>query len=131
LEHAPEWAELTRRWLQLFDIRSAQVVTAPLRTNAKYEWYETSGLPMNLQWSFVICDGPPGMTQGGRYGLLPQLASRLAPGCIVLLDDASRPGEQQVIEKWKAEFGVQVLAEKTTERFTVLSLPPSSKSAHE
>ena len=52
----------------------------------------------------TIADGPPGNTKGGRYGLLPIMRSRLAPDVVILLDDAERPGEQRVLQQWKAEY---------------------------
>jgi hypothetical protein len=45
-----------------------------------------------------VCDGPKGTTRGGRYGLAPVMKDRLAPGCIVLLDDTSREAERAIIE---------------------------------
>jgi hypothetical protein len=38
------------------------------------------------------------------YPALPLLRDRLAPGCLVVLDDAQREGERWVIERWRAEF---------------------------
>jgi len=54
-------------------------------------------------FSLVICDGPPGTTKGGRYGLLPVLDKRLPPGATILLDDAGRPAETELIRRWENE----------------------------
>ena len=39
-----------------------------------------------------------------RYPALPALEPRLAPGAIVVLDDATRPGEREILERW-SELG--------------------------
>jgi hypothetical protein len=59
------------------------------------------------EFSLVVCDGPPGSTKGGRYGLLPVLGGRLPPGSTILLDDAGRPGELELIKRWEAEAGFE------------------------
>jgi hypothetical protein len=52
----------------------------------------------------VLVDGPPGATcQNARYPAVPMVFSALARHHIdVVLDDASRPEEKQVIELWKS-----------------------------
>ena len=64
--------------------------------------------------SLVICDGPPGDTRGGRYGLLPVCASHLADGCVILMDDAERMGEQAAISNWQNQYAVTVQVNQTT-----------------
>ena len=44
----------------------------------------------------LIIDGPPVKTnQLARYPALPLLFSKLSKECIIILDDAARPSEQQ------------------------------------
>lgn len=57
------------------------------------------------RFSLVLCDGPPGNTPGGRYGLLPVLGHRLSPSVVILLDDAGRPDERAIADRWTAELG--------------------------
>ena len=84
-----------------------------------FDWYEvTPNLPE--EFSLVVCDGPPGMTRGGRYGLLPVMRERLH-GAEVLLDDASRAEEQKILSVWKTEFGTTY--ELESERYARLRLP--------
>jgi hypothetical protein len=44
-------------------------------------------------------------THGGRYGLLPVVRPFLAPGCLILLDDADREGEREALARWSSETG--------------------------
>ena len=64
-------------------------------------WYK-----MPRDFALVVADGPPGDVKGGRFGLLPLLREHFAPGAVVLLDDAERPKERDVLAKWASEFGL-------------------------
>jgi hypothetical protein len=77
---------------------------------------------MPLEFRLVICDGPPGATAGGRYGLLPVLGERLAAEATILLDDSDREGEAEVLQRWMAEDNWKVSQQKTaTDAYAVLT----------
>jgi hypothetical protein len=80
------------------------VLTAPLVDYGGFHWYS---LPESLPRGFelVVCDGPPSMTLGGRYGLLPVVEGLLSRNAVILIDDVERPNEQAMIECWRREFG--------------------------
>jgi hypothetical protein len=103
LEHLPEWANRTRTFAR----NGARVLDTRLRSYGDFDWYE---LPEFLpdRFALVICDGPPGQTRGGRYGLMPVMYARLC-GATVLLDDTNRESERNIAERWCAEFGVEML----------------------
>jgi Methyltransferase domain len=105
LEHLETWRRhvQTRLW---WAGGCAKILRAPLRRYGAFDWYD---LPADLprEFSLVICDGPPGETMGGRYGLLPVVGERLRKGAIILMDDAHRPNELTVLERWKQEAGWQ------------------------
>lgn len=102
LENDPKWAQRIRGVLGRYSL-SGQVHDAPLRPWNGFEWYD---LPPTLpdRFGVVACDGPHHRTRGGRYGLLPVLKERIH-GALILLDDAHRSGEQEVLEQWRREFG--------------------------
>lgn len=55
----------------------------------------------------LLVDGPVAYGHGKRHARFPALPffhSRLAPGCTVVLDDITRRGEQEVIDRWEHEF---------------------------
>jgi hypothetical protein len=106
LEHIPGWAERVRDALQEGGL-NATVFDSPLVERSTYDWYD---IPTELPHGFwlVICDGPPGTTRGGRYGLLPELVDRVS-GAVILLDDANRSGEKATLQRWRAEFGARVI----------------------
>ena len=61
----------------------------------------------NTHFDCVIIDGPAAWKkkwQMRRYGAGPFLQERLSSEYTIFLDDADRPGEQEVMRSWKAEF---------------------------
>lgn len=101
LEHHPEWANRVRRALERIDARSVSVHDTPLRSYGELDWYS---VPDELpeQFDLVVCDGPPGQTRGGRQGLWTVLTDRIMSATI-LLDDAHRPAEQELLATLRAE----------------------------
>ena len=81
------------------------------------------------QFAMVVCDGPPGTTPGGRYGLLPVMGSSLAPGCQILLDDAAREDEKIIAARWAAHLGTEFVFHGTVKPYAELIVPPSPASS--
>ena len=104
LEHSLDWQKRIARVLETIGISGARVCFSPLVDYGKFKWYDPPMLQMPEQFSLVICDGPPGTTKGGRYGLLPVMYDRLAQESRILLDDAGRPGEMALINQWVTEY---------------------------
>jgi hypothetical protein len=103
LEHMAEWRRRIRGRLWLAGARG-NVLHAPLKSYGSFEWYDVpAGLPSEFQ--LIVCDGPPGHTLGGRYGLLPIVGNRLRKGAVILLDDAERSEEQVALRRWAKEAG--------------------------
>jgi len=105
LEHHPEWAERMRQELTTCGITSVEFCQAPLRAYGEFAWYDPPLDRMPSDFSLVICDGPPGDTLGGRYGMVPIMKPRLQPGCVILLDDYERADEQTAAARWVVETG--------------------------
>lgn len=123
LEHNPSWAKKVQNALAHYEIHGVNVCAAPLRDYQSYAWYAAPKEQMPTDFALVICDGPPGSTLGGRYGLLPQMRAHLRLGCIVLLDDAARPGEQQVLKRWAQELGSTYTMVGSAKPFARLVVP--------
>lgn len=103
LEHDREWFMRVSRRLSAVGLDTSTITLAPLHTYNGYAWYDppASAVPANIK--LVVCDGPPGETLGGRYGLLPRMRSRLAPGALILVDDAGRDDEATIVNQWLRE----------------------------
>jgi hypothetical protein len=120
LEHDSSWAARVNDHLPAQVRTHVDIAITPLKDYGEFDWYSLDAIAMPKQIGFVLCDGPPGMTRGGRYGLAPILRSRLAPGCIILLDDTQRSEEQAIANRWCKELSASVVFKAET--FTVLSV---------
>ena len=121
LEHSPQWGDRIQRVLKRHHILGVQVLSHSLRQYEGFCWYDPSNSVLPDEFSLVVCDGPPGDTPGGRYGLFPVLGDRIREGAIILLDDANRPDETAVLNRWEQEFGLDVrLYQKSEGKFAVV-----------
>lgn len=123
LENDAVWAERTAAAAHRSKLNNVHVIHAPLRVfDDSYAWYDAPLDHMPERFGAVICDGPPGTTLGGRYGLFPQCFSRMKPGCVILLDDATRESERGVIERWRTEAALDVAIRETVRPYARITL---------
>jgi predicted O-methyltransferase YrrM len=115
LEHISDWRARVERNLKQFSVPNTQVRHTLLRDYEGFSWYDAPLDELPKEFQLVICDGPPGETRGGRYGLLPILGDRLPSGSVILLDDATRSGEAEVLRRWTAEANVKVAMRTSTD----------------
>jgi hypothetical protein len=108
LENDEPWLDRVSRYLAKYQITSVHLLLSPLKDYGSFSWYAPPLGSMPDRFSLVICDGPPGDTRGGRYGLLPIMKERLAPGCIIMLDDARRREEQAIAARWAEELDATI-----------------------
>lgn len=104
LEHSQGWGDRVRKHLTRCRISAVNLVVRPLRSYSGFTWYDPPLDRLPDDFGLVICDGPPAMTPGGRYGLLPVMRNRLATSCTILLDDAHREREQAIAAQWAREI---------------------------
>jgi len=125
LEHEEKWATLVMRRLPERWKTAVSVRTTPLRSYGEFDWYAFDPAILSVPIGFVVCDGPPASTRGGRYGLAPILGNRFEPGCIIMLDDTQRREERAIVNRWCRELGAAVVQEGGT--FTVLRVGTSRR----
>lgn len=101
LEHHEEWTSEMHRLVDKFQLHAIQLYHAPLTDYGNYSWYDVPSLDETRPFGFVVCDGPPKRTPGGRFGLLPTMEGRLAKNCTILLDDTHRQGEKEILKAWE------------------------------
>jgi hypothetical protein len=108
LEHLPEFAEQTRslldrhglsEWAEVRHVPLAQIATP----RGEFAWYDID--PAALSGiGLLLVDGPPGMTgPHARYPALPVLGAGLLPDATIVLDDAERSDEREIVAWWLAE----------------------------
>ena len=96
-----EFAAATLRWLESHGL-SAEIRHAPLRPDPSAwasVWYDLAHLPPEID--LLVIDGPPWAIHPLIRGRAELLFDRLAPGGVILLDDAARPGERLVARRWR------------------------------
>lgn len=103
-EHDEAYGSLTRARLSAAGLDDwVDVRVAPLRhveiDGETYPWYDLVGDLTEV--TILIVDGPPGNTGHlARLPAFPMLCQALDEDAIVLLDDADRPDEQEIIKRW-------------------------------
>ena len=118
LEHNRQWFEHLQRVLLAVDLPQVRLLHAPLVDYGRYRWYDVDAAPCAGGFDLVVCDGPPGSTPGGRYGLLPVMGARLSARCLILLDDTHRVAERRIIEMWRRYRRLRVAPQGLRGRYT-------------
>ena len=122
LEHNIDWHRQITDSLYRFSMDNVSVRLAPIRDYGDFHWYDLIGIHIQEGIELVICDGPPGSTPGGRYGLFPVLESNMAPDCVILLDDVERSSERSVLKKWAREYDLTFQVHTGKKAFASLRL---------
>jgi predicted O-methyltransferase YrrM len=116
LDQSREYAQLTREALAAEGLDShGVVVDAPLEP---LEWDgvvhstyrpgdDFARLLHGRKAEMVVIDGPAA-EPGARYATLPLVRSHLAPGALVVMDDALRDGELDVAARWESSGWIRV-----------------------
>ncbi|WP_170132112.1 class I SAM-dependent methyltransferase [Arenicella xantha] len=116
LEHVSQWAERLDSVLRDFGFTNCKVLHVPLTNYQKFDWYDKRKFD-NGSYSLVVCDGPPGSTKGGRYGLLPIMHKQLQKGSTILLDDCQRADETKILEQWSSEYQLDYKISGTDKKY--------------
>lgn len=106
LEHDATFADTTLRILRRHGLDEwATVRPVPLVDGPHGRWYDPAALDRIGSIDLLVVDGPPASTgQLARYPALPTLHERLASACTVLLDDAFRADELEVLRRWQLSY---------------------------
>jgi hypothetical protein len=122
LEHNPEWADKVQSYLDRYKLDST-IYTKPLMDYGDFCWYDVQEREDADSFFLVVCDGPPGSTKGGRYGLIPTMRKSLASGCVILLDDAGREAELEAAKHWAAELNTSFSIQGKNKPYIKIVLP--------
>lgn len=117
VDHESRYLDLTRRYAELNDLAEGMVfLECPLGDieMAGYKWYSDLKEKIgDIKIDLLLIDGPPGSVQvDSRYPAMPMLYNFLSEHCTVILDDACRPEEKNIAERWQGlcpEFSLEFL----------------------
>ena len=113
LDHNIDYAKETAKELNYHKLSNiAKVIYAPLK---KYKiidniwfWYETEKILNEIcdkKIDILIVDGPPMSVQkNSRYPVIPILKEYIDLNTTIILDDANRIDEKEIVKKWKKEL---------------------------
>jgi len=120
IDHDMDWLRTLQGILETEKISSrVSLVLAPL-TDVKYpidkklstsQWYAEEPITASLgdeRIDLLVVDGPNPTADNlfSRYPAMPVLFGRMASSYMVVLDDAGREGERQIIRVWEALLGI-------------------------
>lgn len=134
LENGPEFAAKTRKLLSENGLSDwATVIDAPLKeyslSNEKYPWYATNSLP-DTPIDLLVVDGPPRfLRKHARYPAGPILIPRLKENSLIILDDADRDDETEIIQQWRDEFPGFRIERRTAEKGLALLVRSETERA--
>ena len=70
-----------------------------------FNWYNINKIEFKNKIDLIIIDGPPSkLDKFARYPAIPLLFKYMNDQAIIILDDARRKSEQQIINRWKMNF---------------------------
>ncbi|KRA82780.1 class I SAM-dependent methyltransferase [Altererythrobacter sp. Root672] len=102
-QHA-DFVVSTGQWLESHGVQ-ANMRHAPLvedRSEWSHTWYELGSVPREID--LLVIDGPPWSLNPFIRGRAELLFDRIVPGGMILLDDAARPGERVVAQRWRRDW---------------------------
>ncbi|HEV8388630.1 MAG TPA: class I SAM-dependent methyltransferase [Dongiaceae bacterium] len=112
IENYEPSVEAVRSQLQRHDLeRFVTLVFVPLvqkqydGTVGEFHWYDLQPgmIPDNID--LLLVDGPVAVEDpDARYPAGPELLPRLAHGAHIFIDDASRPGETDMVVRWRSLY---------------------------
>lgn len=110
LDHDEFYGEKTNDQLKKHGLSEiGKVVHAPLTDHQldgkTWQWYTLDKFTDTKKIDLMIIDGPPVKTQSeARYPALPLLFENLSEKAVIILDDAGRDSEMEVVKKWLAKY---------------------------
>lgn len=106
LEHDADYARKWKQQIQQYGLEDyVSIVHAPLRDyrieGRDWSWYDIGVIATTEHFDFLVVDGPPDERgEKNRFPVLHCLRTQIQQGAIMLLDDASRPAENECLDIW-------------------------------
>jgi len=108
LEHHKKYSSIVSKEINNHSLNNhAEVIYAPLvqYPDKNFQWYDISKIEKINEIDLLIIDGPPASSSKiARYPAIPLIINKLKKGSIIILDDANRKYEKQILSLWKKEY---------------------------
>jgi hypothetical protein len=106
-EHEQSFSYKSKRFLEINELSDiVNVIYSPLTLqniqDTEWKWYDESKIKeIENGIDLLVVDGPPRFIQEkSRFLALPFLFDKLSTNSTIVLDDANRENEKQVVEDW-------------------------------
>ncbi len=134
IDHDPFYARLTGEMIVrheltgTVEVRLAPLVPRPGGEEGSTPWYDHSAFADVEGIDLLVVDGPPQATGlNAREPALSVLRDQLSPRATVILDDAARPEEQEVIASWESLGIGLVRVDEHVSRLAVFNLAEGTR----
>ena len=107
-EHIGLWSNKMQRALNKYNLSNTRVCETPIKDYGDFSWYDILAVTLPEHFALIVCDGPPSSIKGGRYGLIPLMKNRFSADCVILLDDADRAQEHDIVKQWQKEISMSM-----------------------
>jgi predicted O-methyltransferase YrrM len=99
-----DFVAATSAWLARHGVKAEMRCAPMVSPSGEWAdlWYDLRGVPASID--LLVIDGPPWTVDPQVRGKAECLFDRMVPGGIVILDDASRPGERLVAQYWRQNW---------------------------
>jgi len=93
----------------VYDEKKVKLIFAPIKNlkinDSEYKWYDTDKFKFDFEKiDLLFVDGPVGgFCKNARYPAINIMKKYLKTGSVVILHDAKRPDEIEIVEMWKKE----------------------------
>lgn len=106
----------------------SEVKLAPLQSyllkRGEWLWYSSVAFAELRNIEMLIIDGPPEHLQKlSRYPALPLLGDRLSSKALIILDDAARAAEKEILGLWQDDLkGLSYVTEETEKGLAMITI---------
>ena len=107
-EHIGQWSKKVQRQLDKHKLNNTNISNTPIKDYGNYSWYDISTVKSPENFALIVCDGPPSSIKGGRHGLIPLMKHNFSADCVILLDDADREQEHDIVKQWQKEMDMSM-----------------------
>lgn len=123
VEHNEDWINVLRNYLASKELLEfVNFVHAPLTPSEMCwkntdKWYNTSILNREVEETpidMLLIDGPPANANGERYARYPAIPffhKKLAQEYTIIVDDACRDAEEEIVGVWSKEYDLDFTCE--------------------
>ena len=127
IDHEVFFAQKTQKFININKLsETVDVKFCPLfdyhYQDKMWQWYDLSLIKFKQNIDLLVVDGPPRKLQEkSRFPALTLLMNKLSPDATIILDDANRKNEQEVIKDW------ELYLDKQAVKYDLFSYPDYEK----